>query len=123
VPSELEGRHARLREKMAKWHGNEFDRAYMDAAVDAHEDTLEMLEPRVDEANLAAYKTEIADRIAGRKTVEQGKVVAIIPEKSDNPSTMKLNEWAATAYPIVRAHLDAARLLKIAVDKRPRTSN
>ena len=82
-----------------------------------------MLEPRVDEANLAEYKTEIADRIAGRKAVEQGVVVAIIPEKSDNPLTMKLNEWAATTYPVVRAHLDAARLLKIAVDKRPRTTN
>jgi predicted outer membrane protein len=34
-----------------------------------------------------------------------------------------LNEWAAATYPIVRAHLDAARLLKIAVDKRPRTTN
>jgi putative membrane protein len=123
VPSELEGRHARLRERIAKWHGNEFERAYMDAAVDGHEDTLQMLEPRVDEANLAAYKTEIAHRIAGRRAVEQGVVVAIIPEKSDNPLTMKLNEWAATAYPIVRAHLDAARLLKIAVDKRPRTTN
>ena len=114
---------ARLRERIAKWHGNEFERAYMDAAVDGHEDTVQMLEPRVDEANLAAYKTEIADRIAGRKAVERGMVVAIIPEKSDNPLTMKLNEWAATAYPIVRAHLDAARVLKIAVDKRPRTTN
>jgi len=37
--------------------------------------------------------------------------------------TMGLNEWAAATYPIVRAHLDAARVLKIAVEKRPRTTN
>ena len=55
--------------------------------------------------------------------IENAQVVAIVPEKSDNPVTMKLNEWAAATYPIVRAHLDAARVLKIAVDKRPATTN
>jgi hypothetical protein len=90
----------------------------MDAAVDGHEQVLDMLEPRVDEARLAEYKAEIADRLAGRKAVERAEVVAIIPEKSDNPLTMSLNEWAAAAYPIVQAHLDAARVLKIAIDKR-----
>jgi hypothetical protein len=41
--------------------------------------------------------------------------------KRSNP--MSLKEWAAAAYPIVRAHLDAAKVLKIAADKRPRTTN
>ena len=123
VPADLDGRRARLRDKIAKWHGNEFDRAYMDEAVDAHEDVLDELEPRVDEAKLAEYKAEIEDRVAGKKAVERAQVVAVIPEKSDNVVTMSLNEWAASAYPIVRAHLDAARVLKIAVDKRPRTTN
>jgi putative membrane protein len=123
VPTALDGRHARLRDKIAKWHGTEFDRAYMDAAIDGHEQVLDMLEPRVDEARLAEYKAEIADRLAGRKAVERAEVVAIIPEKSDNPLTMSLNEWAAATYPIVRAHLDAATVLKIAVDKQSRTTN
>jgi putative membrane protein len=123
VPTELDGKHARLRDKLAKWHGTEFEREYMDAMVDEHEDALDTLESRVDETKLAEYKAEIADRLAGRKAVERAEVVAIIPEKSDNPLTMSLNEWAAATYPIVRAHLDAARVLKIAVDKRPRTTN
>ena len=123
VPVALDGRHARLRDKIAKWHGNEFDREYMDEVVDAHEDVLDELDPRVDEAKLAEYKAEIEDRLAGRKAVERAEVVALIPEKSDSMVTMSLNQWAATAYPIVRAHLDAARVLKIAVDKRPRTTN
>jgi putative membrane protein len=123
VPTALDDRHIRLRDKIAKWHGNEFDRAYMDALVDEHEDVLDTLEPRVDETTLAEYKAEIADRLAGKKTVEQGVAVGIIPEKSDNPLTMSLNEWAAVAYPIIRAHLEAARVLKIAVDKRPRGTN
>jgi putative membrane protein len=123
VPTDLDGKHIRLRDKIAKWHGTEFDRAYMDAMVDEHEDVLDALDGRVDEAKLAEYKAEMADRLAGRTAVEHAAVVAIIPEKSDNPLTMRLNEWAAAAYPIVRAHLDAARVLKIAVDKRPTTTH
>jgi putative membrane protein len=123
VPAALDGRHARLRDKIDKWHGNEFDREYMDEVVDAHENVLDELEPRVDEAKLAEYKAKIEDRLAGRKAVERAEVATVIPEKSDNVVTMSLNEWTATVYPIVRAHLDAARLLKIAVDKRPRTTN
>jgi putative membrane protein len=123
VPTELDAKHLRLREKLAKWHGNEFERNYLDAMVDEHEDALDALEPRVDEAKLAEWKAELADRVEGKKAVERAEVVAIIPEKSDNPLTMSLNEWAAGAYPIVRAHLDAAKVLKIAVDKRPHTTN
>ena len=123
VPAALDGRHARLRDKLGKWHGNEFERQYMDEVVDAHEDVLDALESRVDEATLAEYKAEMEDRLAGKKTIQNAQVVAIIPEKSDNVVTMGLNEWAAATYPIVRSHLDAARVLKIAVDKRPRTTN
>ena len=118
VPAALDGRQARLRDKLAKWHGNEFERQYMDEVVDAHEDVLDELESRVDEATLAEYKSEMEDRLAGRKTVQNAQLVAIIPEKSDNAVTMGLNQWAAAAYPVVHAHLDAARVVKIAVDKR-----
>jgi putative membrane protein len=123
VPTELDPRHTRLRDKLAKWHGNEFERNYMDAMIDEHEDMLDELEERVDEEKLAEYKAEIADRLAGKKAVERAEVVAVLPEQSDNVVTMSLNEWAATAYPTVRAHVDAARLLKIAVDKRSNATN
>ena len=117
LPTELDGKHTRLRNKIAKWHGNEFDRAYMDAMVDEHEDILDELEPRVDEKTLAEYKAEMDDRVTGKKAVEQSQLVAIIPEKSDNPVTMSLNEWAAEAYPVVQAHLQAARVLDKALKR------
>ena len=123
VPSALDGRHTRMRDKIAKWHGTEFDRAYMDAMVDEHENTLDSLDSRVEEKTLAEYKAQMDDRVSGKKAVEQAQVVALIPEKSDNRVTMSLNEWAAATYPIVRAHLDAARVLKTAVDKRPSTTH
>jgi hypothetical protein len=61
--------------------------------------------------------------VAGNTAIERAQVVAVLPEKSDNVVTFSLNEWAAASDPTVRAHLEAARVLKIAVDKRPRTTN
>ena len=43
--------------------------------------------------------------------VERAKATAIRPEKSDDIVTMSLNEWAAEAYPVVQAHLEAAKVL------------
>jgi putative membrane protein len=123
VPGELDPRHVRLRDKLANWHGNEFERNFMDTMIDEHEDVLDDLDDRVDEKTLAEYKAQIDDRVAGKTAVERAQVVAILPEKSDNAVTLSLNEWAAATYPTVRAHLDAARVLKTAVDKRPRTTN
>src|SRR4051794_9661475 len=36
IPSELDGKHQKLQQKLSKLQGAEFDRAYMDAMVDAH---------------------------------------------------------------------------------------
>jgi putative membrane protein len=108
MPTGLDPRHMRLRDKLAKWHGNEFERNYVDTMIDEHEDMLDELDDRVDEKTLAEYNADTADRL---------------PEQSDNVVTFSLNEWAAAGDPIVRMHLEAARVLKIAVDKRPRTTN
>ena len=62
--------------------------------MDGHEEALDKLGARVDEEN------------------------PVMPEKSDNAATTSLNQWAATAYPAVRSHLEAAKALKTDVDKR-----
>ena len=38
-----------------------------------------------------------------------GRTVAILPDKSENPTTMRINQFAAGIYPTVHAHLEAAR--------------
>jgi len=43
VPSELDGKHQKLQQKLSKLQGAEFDRAYMDAMVDTHKDTEKLL--------------------------------------------------------------------------------
>ena len=118
VPTALDETHRNLRDKLAKLQGADFDREYMDAMVNGHEAVASEVESRIDRADLAKWKAEIADRLAGRKAEERGQVVAVQPEKSDNPVTMSINQWAAEAYPTVQAHLTAAKTLDSGLKKR-----
>jgi hypothetical protein len=38
-------------------------------------------------------------------------------------SIRAINEWAAATLPVVQAHLDAARVLKVALDKARSTTH
>jgi putative membrane protein len=118
VPSQLDDKHNKLRDKLSKLQGADFDREYMDAMVDGHQDVADKLESRVDKAKLQEWKTQMGDRAAGRRVEERGQTIAILPEKSDNPVTMSINQWAADTYPTVIAHLDAAKALDTAVKQR-----
>lgn len=117
VASQPDDKHAKLHDKLSKLQGADFDREYMDAMVDGHQDFADRLESRVDKAKLAEWKAEIADRAAGRRVEERGQTIAILPEKSDNAVTMSLNQWAADTYPTVITHLDAAKVLDTAVKR------
>ena len=112
IPAQADDKHRHKQDELAKKQGLDFDKAYCDEMVDAHEDLVDKLESRIDKANLAEYKAQIRDRVAGTTVEEKGKAIAIIPEKSDNPVTMSVNQWAADTYPIAVAHLAAARALK-----------
>jgi putative membrane protein len=108
VPSEIDGRHRDLHDKLANLLGADFDREYMAAIVKRHEDILELLESRVDKRALPEWKAQAA----------RAKAIAIVAEKSDNEVTMAINKWAADSYPVVAAHLDEARELLSAVKAR-----
>jgi putative membrane protein len=46
VASALDSKHQKLNDKLSKLQGSEFDRAYMDAMVDAHKDAEKLLKRR-----------------------------------------------------------------------------
>ena len=94
VPSGLDDKHNDLRDKLAKKSGADFDK-----------DTL------------SKWKARSMDQY-GNKTDAKVEADAITPEKSDNAITMGLNSWAAKTYPVVSAHLDAAKKLQDTVKKR-----
>ncbi len=118
VPSAMDDKHNDLRDKLATKTGADFDKDYIDAMVDGHQDVLDKLGSRVDKETLEKFKTQTRDELTGKKGETKVEAVTILPEKSDNPVTMSINEWAAKSYPVVSAHLDAAKKLQDSVKKR-----
>jgi putative membrane protein len=90
-PAGLDKPHTDLKNKLSGLTGAEFDREYMRAMVEGHENVVDRLQTRASE-----------DRIGENK----GQVK---PESSDNPVEAALNQWAANALPTTRHHLDEAK--------------
>jgi putative membrane protein len=114
----LDDDHRRLREKLMKLQGAAFDREYMNAMVDSHQDVVNRLESRVDKKALGDWKAKweaATDR--DKQITEQ-----IMPEKSDNAATMAVNQWAANTLPTATHHLDRAKALHDKVDKAGRNA-
>jgi putative membrane protein len=103
MPAEVDVDHRDLRDRLAKLQGAVFDNEYMTAMVDGHEKVLGELEKRVDRPPAG----ESADQINPSAT--SGPMA---PRKSDNATTMSINQWAADTYPAVRKHLEVARTLQ-----------
>jgi hypothetical protein len=98
--------------EIAKRSGSDFDREYASAMVDGHKDLIDQLEPRIEKKTLDQWKVAIT----GKATA--GTSVAIPPDRSDNPTTMRINQFAADIYPTVYAHLEAAKALESSLKKR-----
>jgi putative membrane protein len=103
-------------EAFADKRGADFDREYADTMVDAHQDMVDKLESRIDKETLAKWKENHTNPATGQK----GKVEAmtVVAEKSDNPVTLALNQWAAETYPVAFAHLQAAKDLQKGLESR-----
>lgn len=91
IPTTVDEEHRELNSKLSTLKGAEFDREYMNAMVEGHEDVVDRLQTRASE-----------DRFGDDKGSVQ-------PESSDNPVEADINQWAAAALPTVRHHLEEAR--------------
>ena len=120
-PAQLDDKHRKTADELAKKQGADFDRDYVKAMVEGHQDLAAKLESRLDVQSLADWKTAAAGRTQS-KALPEPKValrdVQVRPDKSDNEITMKINQWAADTYPLAQKHLDTARTLENATKKR-----
>ena len=91
MPAGLDQKHQDLKTTLSNLRGAEFDREYMKAMVEGHEDVVDRLQTRSSEDRFGDDKGEVK------------------PERSDNPVEGALNQWAAKALPTVRHHLDEAK--------------
>jgi putative membrane protein len=114
-PAQLDDKHRKAADELAKKQGPDFDREYVKAMVYGHQDLAAKLESRLDLQSLADWKTAAAGRTQNKAMPEPNvalRDVVIRPEKSDNEFAMKINQWAAETYPIAQKHLDTARTLE-----------
>jgi putative membrane protein len=122
-PAQLDDKHRKSADELAKKQGADFDREYAKTMVEGHQNLAAMLESRLDVQSLAEWKTAAAGRTQTKSLPDpktEMKDVEVRPGKSDNPVTMKINQWAAETYPIAQKHLDTARALENAI-KKPTT--
>jgi putative membrane protein len=110
---QLQDAHVDQQQKLTRLSGADFDREYAQAMVDGHKDLIDQLEPRIDKKTLDQWKVETN----GNPGMAAASV-AILPDKSENPTTMRVNQFAAGLYPTVHAHLEGARALKASLEKR-----
>jgi putative membrane protein len=97
--TQLDQKHRALSDKLSTLKGAEFDREYMTAMVQGHEDVLAKLRERTGARSSAATQGHGAGSTAGG-TGEQA-----------------LTQWAAKAMPTVQQHLERAQQLQQQVGK------
>jgi len=107
-----EDKHKDLMDRLSKLRGPQFDKDYMKAMVDEHGDAVDSLQSRVD--STASLKDQITDPAKADKQV--------VPEKNDNAVAASVNGWAATTLPVVRRHLDEAKMINDRLDRNGRTN-
>jgi putative membrane protein len=99
--------HRELHTRLSKLSGAEFDREYLDAMVEAHDDTLEMLDDKADDldGNRATGTSGTGDRPADSTEAQRDRI------------NHDLAQWAAKTAPNVRQHLEKAKQLKEQLDQ------
>lgn len=113
MESKNEDKHRDLMDKLSKRSGADFDKDYMNAMVDDHEDAVRDLRSRVDE------KRSLSDRVTGKNPEDPA---AVKPESADNHVDASINQWAADTLPTIEGHLDRAKQIKDGLDHNNSTA-
>jgi len=105
--AKVDDKHRNVMDKLSKLNGSDFDKEYMSAMVDDHEDAVQDLRSRADE------KRSLSDRVTGKNPENPA---AVTPEKADNHVDAAINQWAANNLPTIEHHLDRAKQIKDELD-------
>jgi putative membrane protein len=103
--AQREEKHRELKDRLSALHGAEFDREYMAAMVEGHEDVYNMLRSRVDVGNFGDNKGVVTPE------KEHGDVV-----EGD------VNQWAAGSIGVVKHHLEEAKQIQDHLKNRNTTN-
>ena len=113
-PKELDAKHRDLANRLSKLQGAEFDREYMTAMVQGHEEVLKQL--RAFTGNQLTTNAP-AERPSGRATASQGEQTSAQRGTGSSATgttggtqgEQALIQWANKTLPVVQQHLERAR--------------
>jgi putative membrane protein len=113
-PTQLDDKHRKTVDELAKKQGADFDRDYVKAMIEGHQDLAAKLESRLDVQSLTEWKTAAAGRAESKALPQPDTMrdVQVRPDISGREVTMKINRWAAETYPLAQKLLDMARTLE-----------
>ena len=122
-PTQMDQKHKDLVDKLSKLQGAEFDREYINAMVQGHQEVLGKVRARV-EAKVPAPGAAVEPPAAARsrdRDVAQTEPPAQhrgVGDTTDHGNgRAQLTRWAARVMPTVQMHLDRARELEKTVAK------
>ena len=107
----LSEKHRELTDKLSKLRGAEFDREYINAMIEGHQDVIDKLQSRVDEKNRVGVATGQAPKDKNVK-----------PEPADSHVDASLNQWAADTLPVAKQHLEKAKSINDKLDAAKNTT-
>jgi putative membrane protein len=105
----VDEKHRELTQRLSGLSGNEFDREYMNAMVDGHNQVKDLLEERAGDANRGANTTASGNTATGAAT---GSAAAGSAAAGNAAVETAVNQWAAKTLPKVEQHLQQAEQLR-----------
>ena len=109
VPTDTDEKHKKLYQELSAKSGAEFDRAYMDAMVEGHEDVKDLLEGRMRNRSADVSSRSTAGTAPAGATGTSGAA-------GNGSGTLKvdaaLTQWASKTLPSVEQHLTKAKQIR-----------
>jgi putative membrane protein len=102
LPTQLDEKHQELADRLMKLQGDAFDREYMKAMVEGHDDVHEQL------LRQAGW--------TGRSTRNDSSVPSAVGTSGSTSGDSGVRQWAMKALPVVQQHLQRAREIREKVE-------
>lgn len=112
--AKLDDKHQDLVDKLSKLNGRDFDREYMSAMVDDHQDAVGDLKKHVDTDNNTKGTTGHDTHSAVDQNVK--------PAKADDHVEYSVNQWSAMSLPTIEHHLDRAKQIQDQLQNNSRST-
>jgi putative membrane protein len=115
--TELDSKHRSLADKLSKLQGADFDRQFMKAMVDAHEDVVKDTRPVAGAAAAARGGTTTSTDTGTTASTAGSSSASGAVGTSGTAGAASVDQYAAQTLPVVEQHLQRAREIRQSVGK------